>query len=625
MDTKIIALAGNPNVGKSTLFNALTGLKQHTGNWPGKTVTNAEGKMKYKDTMLEFIDLPGAYTLSSDSPDEKVTGDYITSKKADIVLIIADATCLERNLLLVQEILAITCNAVLCLNLMDEAEKKNISIDIEKLHKILQIPVIPTAARSKKGLSQLLDELTSFNTDANQRRDNPFYNMSPNDNSYSELSPEQIFSQCVTFCSIEPHSFDRKLDKILTSKLFGFPIMILLLIMIFWLTMTGANYPSMALSSFFALMDESIRSFMGSISFPPKVESFVMDGIYRTLSWVVSVMLPPMAIFFPLFTLLEDFGYLPRIAFNLDNSFKKCGAHGKQSLTMCMGLGCNACGVMGCRIIESPRERLIAIITNSFIPCNGKFPTLIALILIFLTAGISGNAALNSNSAAKTAAAGFILAAFIMLSIAVSLIMSKLLSATVLKGIPSSFILELPPYRKPKIGNVIIRSIFDRTIFVLGRAVIVAAPAGAIIWLLANIASGDISLLNRFTDLLDPFGQLLGVDGVIIAAFILGFPANEIVIPIMLMCYMSSGALTEYASLSQLHSILTDCGWTMHTAISVTILCLFHFPCGTTCLTIKKETGSLKWTAVSVILPIITGISLCLIINICIYLFQLSF
>lgn len=625
MDTKIIALAGNPNVGKSTLFNALTGLKQHTGNWPGKTVTNAEGKMKYKDTMLEFIDLPGAYTLSSDSPDEKVTGDYITSKKADIVLIIADATCLERNLLLVQEILAITCNAVLCLNLMDEAEKKNISIDIEKLHKILQIPVIPTAARSKKGLSQLLDELTSFNTDANQRRDNPFYNMSPNDNSYSELSPEQIFSQCVTFCSIEPHSFDRKLDKILTSKLFGFPIMILLLIMIFWLTMTGANYPSMALSSFFALMDESIRSFMGSISFPPKVESFVMDGIYRTLSWVVSVMLPPMAIFFPLFTLLEDFGYLPRIAFNLDNSFKKCGAHGKQSLTMCMGLGCNACGVMGCRIIESPRERLIAIITNSFIPCNGKFPTLIALILIFLTAGISGNAAVNSNSAAKTAAAGFILAAFIMLSIAVSLIMSKLLSATVLKGIPSSFILELPPYRKPKIGNVIIRSIFDRTIFVLGRAVIVAAPAGAIIWLLANIASGDISLLNRFTDLLDPFGQLLGVDGVIIAAFILGFPANEIVIPIMLMCYMSSGALTEYASLSQLHSILTDCGWTMHTAISVTILCLFHFPCGTTCLTIKKETGSLKWTAVSVILPIITGISLCLIINICVYLFQLSF
>lgn len=625
MDKKIIALAGNPNVGKSTLFNALTGMKQHTGNWPGKTVTNAEGKIKYKDTELEFIDLPGAYTLFSDSPDEKVTGDYIISKKADIVLIVADATCLERNLLLVKEILAVTDNAVLCLNLMDEAAKKNISVNIEKLHEILQIPVVPTSARSGKGLSHLLDELSSFNISAYHCPHSHSHYAPPNGSPHFELSSGQIFSECVTFGNSEPHGFDRKLDKIVTSRLLGFPIMILLLIVIFWLTMVGANYPSMALSSLFAFLDENIRFFMESISLPQNAESFIMDGIYKTLTWVVSVMLPPMAIFFPLFTFLEDFGYLPRIAFNLDNSLKKCGAHGKQSLTMCMGLGCNACGVMGCRIIESPRERLIAIITNSFMPCNGKFPTLIALIIIFLTAGFYGSSALNNNSAAKTAAAGFILAAFIVLSIAVTLVMSKLLSSTILKGLPSSFVLELPPYRKPKIGSVIIRSVLDRTLFVLGRAVIVAAPAGAIIWILANTSVGDISLLTHFTDSLEPFGHLLGVDGIILAAFIIGFPANEIVIPIMLMCYMSSGTLTEYASLSQLHGILTDCGWTMQTAVSVMILCLFHFPCGTTCLTIKKETGSLKWTAVSILLPVITGISLCLIINIGVHFFQSSF
>ena len=331
-----------------------------------------------------------------------------------------------------------------------------------------------------------------------------------------------------------------------------------------------------------------------------------MDGLYTTLTWVISVMLPPMAIFFPLFTLLEDFGYLPRIAFNLDHAFKCCGAHGKQSLTMCMGFGCNACGVTGCRIIESPRERLIAVLTNSFVPCNGRFPALIAIILIFFVPGASYMSSL---------AAGAILAFFIVFSIFITLIISRILSVTVLKGVPSSFVLELPPYRKPKIISIIVRSMLDRTVFVLGRAVMISAPFGVVIWLLANIETGDMSLLDRCTEALDPFGRLIGVDGVIVMAFILGFPANEIVIPVMLMCYMSAGTLTDYSGLAELHEILSSCGWSLQTAMSVVILCLFHFPCGTTCLTVKKETGSLKWTALAFFLPTVTGVSICFIMN----------
>jgi len=383
--------------------------------------------------------------------------------------------------------------------------------------------------------------------------------------------------------------------------------MLLLLLIIFWLTMTGANYPSAALSSFFGFVEAHIRHFLSDLSLPDAAVSMLMDGLYTTLTWVISVMLPPMAIFFPLFTILEDLGYLPRIAFNLDSVFRRCGAHGKQALTMCMGLGCNACGVTGCRIIDSPRERLIAILTNCFVPCNGRFPALVAMIIIFLAAGFSSFSSLAS---------GLFLTAFILLGVAMTLIMSKLLSSTILKGMPSSFVLELPPYRLPRIRSVIIRSVIDRTLFVLGRAVVVAAPAGIVIWLLANIYVGDSSLLHHFTSFLDPFGKTIGVDGVIIAAFILGFPANEIVVPIMLMCYMSSGMLTDYTSLSQLHDVLTDCGWTVQTALCVIILCLFHFPCGTTCLTIKKETGSLKWTALAFALPTATGIAICLLINI---------
>ena len=415
-----------------------------------------------------------------------------------------------------------------------------------------------------------------------------------------------IYSQCVNLRSSEPHITDRKIDRIVTSKLLGFPIMIMMLIIIFWLTMSGANYPSAALSSLFAWTGEKIRYFLNCISLSPAIVSLIMDGIYTTLTWVISVMLPPMAIFFPLFTILEDSGYLPRIAFNLDNAFKSCGAHGKQALTMCMGFGCNACGVTGCRIIESPRERLIAVLTNCFVPCNGRFPALITLILIFMAPAFG---------AFSSVMAGVILTFFIISGIIVTLLVSRILSKTLLKGIPSSFVLELPPYRRPQFRSIIIRSLLDRTLFVLGRAVVVAAPAGAIIWLTANIEAGDTSILNHMTAFLEPFGRAIGVDGVIITAFILGFPANEIVIPVMLMCYMSTGTLTDYTSLSQLHETLSGCGWTIQTAFCVLTLCMFHFPCGTTCLTIKKETGSLRWTALAFIIPTVTGICLCFLLN----------
>ena len=592
MNRKTIALAGNPNVGKSTIFNSLTGLNQHTGNWPGKTVTTASGTFTYKDTEFTVIDLPGAYSLCSDSPDEKAAADYIASGEADIILIIADASCLERNLLLVRDILCVSDNIVLCVNLMDEAEKKGIRVDIKRLSDILGIPVTASSARSGEGIPELLQML---------------YDYTPCLSITSGLPDTScIYSQCVNLRSSEPHITDRKIDRIVTSKLLGFPIMIMMLIIIFWLTMSGANYPSAALSSLFAWTGEKIRYFLNCISLSPAIVSLIMDGIYTTLTWVISVMLPPMAIFFPLFTILEDSGYLPRIAFNLDNAFKSCGAHGKQALTMCMGFGCNACGVTGCRIIESPRERLIAVLTNCFVPCNGRFPALITLILIFMAPAFG---------AFSSVMAGVILTFFIISGIIVTLLVSRILSKTLLKGIPSSFVLELPPYRRPQFRSIIIRSLLDRTLFVLGRAVVVAAPAGAIIWLTANIEAGDTSILNHMTAFLEPFGRAIGVDGVIITAFILGFPANEIVIPVMLMCYMSTGTLTDYTSLSQLHETLSGCGWTIQTAFCVLTLCMFHFPSGTTCLTIKKETGSLRWTALAFIIPTVTGICLCFLLN----------
>ena len=420
------------------------------------------------------------------------------------------------------------------------------------------------------------------------------------------LRAEEMCSDAV-FCDRACYNArDRKLDRILTSKRTGFPIMLALLLVVFWLTITGANYPSQWLADGLFWVQDRLTDFFTWMHAPAWLHGVLVLGVYRVLAWVVSVMLPPMAIFFPLFTLLEDFGYLPRIAFNLDKYFKKACACGKQALTMCMGFGCNAAGVVGCRIIDSPRERLIATITNNFVPCNGRFPTLIAIITMFFV-GTAGGFASSFLSALG-------LTLVILLGVGMTLLVSRLLSKTILKGVPSSFTLELPPYRTPQVGKVIVRSIFDRTLFVLGRAAAVAAPAGLIIWVMANVTVGDMSLLAHCSQFLDPFGRLLGLDGTILMAFILGFPANEIVIPIIIMAYMAQGSLTDMSNLAELHTLLTNNGWTWLTAVCTMLFSLMHWPCSTTCMTIHKETQSLKWTAVSFAVPTVIGMLVCLLV-----------
>jgi len=401
-------------------------------------------------------------------------------------------------------------------------------------------------------------------------------------------------------------NFDKKIDDLLTSKLFGFPIMIMLLSVVFWITIAGANYPSSILAKVFLWFEGKLTQVFMMVGTPEWLHGALVLGMYRTLAWVVSVMLPPMAIFFPLFTLLEDLGYLPRVAFNLDKLFKKAGAHGKQALTMCMGFGCNAAGVTACRIIESPRERLIATLTNNFVPCNGRFPTLIALASIFVGGAVT--------SQYSSIVASLFVTLLVVLSIVITLVVSWFLTKTLLRGVPSSFALELPPYRKPQIGRIIYTSLIDRAIFVLGRAVAVAAPAGLIIWLLANITIGNMSMLNHAAAFLNPLGKAIGLDGFILMAFVLGLPANEIVIPILIMSYMSTGAMLELESLTEMKQLFVENGWTWLTALNVILFSLFHYPCGTTLWTIRKECRSIKWTILSALIPTAVGIIVCLIV-----------
>ena len=641
-DTNIVvALAGNPNVGKSTVFNVLTGMNQHTGNWPGKTVANAIGYCEYGGKKLAVVDLPGSYSLLPHSPEEEIASDFICSKNADVTLIVCDATSLERNLNFVFQVLEAVDNAVVCINLIDEAEKKGIIIDYKALEEELSVPVIPICARNKRGVKLLLKTIVEYDKIKNQYKNYIKYPENIENAIKSELKNENINSRWSAINSLTENNEytniddivanstvetsektakkvvkytkenydkkDRQIDKILTSKTLGFPIMFIMLAIVFWITISGANYPSQILSNFLFSIEEKLYELLLFCKLPSFISDMIAHGIFRVLAWVISVMLPPMAIFFPLFSLLEDLGVLPRIAFNLDRCFKKCSACGKQSLTMCMGFGCNAAGVVGCRIIDSPRERLIAIITNSFVPCNGRFPAMISIISMFLIA--------SSYSVTKSFLSALILSSFIILGILLTLFASKILSLTVLKGLPSSFTLELPPYRCPQIRRTVISSILDRTVFVLGRAAAVAAPAGLIIWLAANIIIDGQNILTIVSNFLDPLGRALGLDGVIILAFILGFPANEIVIPIIIMSYMNTGTIIELTDLTQLKNLLLDNGWTTVTAINTIVFSLCHWPCSTTLLTIKKETQSFKWTLISFLTPTVVGTLLCVLIN----------
>lgn len=692
----VIALAGNPNTGKSTIFNALTGLRQHTGNWTGKTVARSEGSYQFHDNTYKVIDLPGTYSLISSSLEEEIARNFVLFGKPDVTIIVADATRLERNLNLVLQMLEISSRAIVCVNLIDEAEKKGIRIDAKVLSRDLGVPVVLTAARDQTGIYDLLTAIEKIAISADPIKSRTIFDISdeiassvneldkvikaeypalPNskwlatrlldqDKSLTDLikkgemaslyadgqpqlptdtaKVERVLETANFLDEILPQDYHDKLvertyheagkiadkatlkvgekrrfnldlflDKIFISPLYGYPVMFLLFALMFWITIAGANIPSAFL---YDILVGKIHPFLietaDAFGLPWWLSGFFIDGMYLATAWVVSVMLPPMAIFFPMFTLLEDFGYLPRVAFNMDNLFKKAGAHGKQVMTMMMGFGCNAAGVVATRIIDSPRERLIAIITNNFAICNGRWPTQILIATIFIGALVPAHLAGLVSAMAVVGIA--------LLGVALTFIVSWGLSNTVLKGQPSVFSLELPPYRMPKFWQTLYKSLIDRTIFVLWRAIVFALPAGALIWLISNINIAGEPIAAHMIQFLDPAGWFLGLNGIILVAYIVAIPANEIVIPTVLMLIVlmtgvqgytdGAGVIFETESIDSLSSILKNGGFTLLTAVNLMLFSLIHNPCSTTIYTIFKETKSVKWTLVSTFLPIILGV-----------------
>ncbi len=703
----VVALAGNPNTGKSTVFNALTGLRQHTGNWPGKTVARAEGGFELGGNRYKLVDLPGTYSLLSSSQDEEIARDFILFGQPDVTVIVVDANRLERNLNLVLQVLEITDRAVVCLNLMDEARRHGLSIDDRRLARDLGVPVVPTSARYGEGLERLNEavrEVASGEWRGKRRRlaggtrqleravervageltavypqvpnatwvalrlldgdrriseavasgelaelhldqlsmegsaevedvsggtrqaravlqtasrlrwqAGPNFHQSLMEGIYTEAA--RIADRAVSRRDEKPRfDLDRTIDRLVTSRRWGFPLMVALLTVVFWLTIAGANVPSAMLANFLIdTLHPMLKGAAAAINLPWWLDGVLIDGIYLATAWVVSVMLPPMAIFFPLFTLLEDFGYLPRVAFNLDGILKRAGAHGKQALSMAMGFGCNAAGVVAARIIESPRERLIAIITNNFALCNGRWPTQILIASIFIGGLVPAYLAGLISALAVVAMA--------VLGVVLSIVTSWLLSRTLLRGEVSAFSLELPPYRPPRFFQTLYTSLIDRTLLILWRAVIFAVPAGAMIWLLSNLEIGGASLAEHAIGGLDGLGALLGLSGLILLAYIIAVPANEIVIPTILMLTVlvagvsgvgeGAGVMFELDSETATADLLEGGGWTLLMAVNLMLFSLVHNPCSTTIYTIWKETRSVKWTTVSSLLPLGLGLLLC--------------